>query len=394
MARIVVCGYMIRHPIAGNLFAYFQYVVGLHRLGHDVAYVEESGWSGSCYDPATNGYGDDPTPGLSRVRALCAEHGLDIPVCYVDREGGAVYGAEWKDLKRMLGAADLLLNVGGVCWLPEFRLSPRRALVDMDPFFTQAGGFGAWLLDEHQIHFSYGVNIGRPGCTIPTAGVDWLPTVPPVAVNLWTGAAARPNRRFTTIANWSAYGAVSYEGKHYGQKDEEFLRLLDLPSRTTQSLELALSGTPDDIAARLRTAGWSVRNAGVEVSIDVRSYRSYILSSYGEFSAAKHAYVTTRSGWFSDRSVCYMAAGRPVVVQETGFSDWLSTGRGVLGFSTIDEARDCLERVNVAYDAHAQAAREIAERVFSDRVVLPRLLDAALVDSRRRIPAAPAMIEA
>lgn len=382
MARIVVCGYMVRHPLAGNLFAYFHYVLGLHRLGHEVAYVEENGWSGACYDPATNTYGDDPTPGLERVRTLFAMHGADLPVCYVDRERGAVYGAEWDELTEMLRDADLLLNLGGVCWLPEFRLCRRRALVDMDPVFTQVGLFGAKVLDDYHVQFSYGTNIGRPGCTVPTAGVDWLPVAPPVVTALWKGGPPPPGAAFTTIANWSAYGSVTHGGERYGQKDEEFQRLIDLPARTDQPLELALSGAPDEIAARFRAKGWSIRDAGA-VSGDVGAYQRYIRASRGEFSAAKHAYVATYSGWFSDRTVCYLAAGRPAIVQETGFSDWLPTGRGVLGFGTADEAAYCLARVNADYATHAQAARDLAERFFSHRVVLPRLLAAALASGTR-----------
>jgi hypothetical protein len=380
---------MIRHPVAGNLLAYFHYLLGLHRLGHDVAYVEESRWAGACYDPVTGHYGDDPSPGLRAVRSLFAAHKVAAPVCYVDHETGQVHGADWDDVKWMLKEADLLLNVGGVCWLPEFRLCRRRALIDMDPLFTQVGQFGAWLLDDHHVHFSYGTNIGRPGCTIPTAGIDWLPTVPPVVPEIWQvrepGHAAKANgggsdNAFTTVANWSAYGAVRYRGERYGQKDEEFLRLLDLPYQTGARLELALSGASSEELARLRGAGWSIRNAG-EVSVDMPTYRAYISGSRGEFSAAKHAYIKTRSGWFSDRSVCYLAAGKPVVVQDTGISDWLHEGRGVLTFSSVDEAAERLERVNAEYEVQSRAARETAKTVFAHDVVLSRLLKNALVSA-------------
>jgi hypothetical protein len=377
MARIVVCGYMIRHPVAGNVLAFFHYVLGLHRLGHEVAYLEESGWPYSCYDPVTRHWHDHPQTGLRVARALAADHGMDIPLCYVNRDSGRVDGADWVEVKRMLGGADLLLNVGGVCWLPEFALCRRRALVDMDPFFTQVAQFGAKVLPDYHVHFSYGANIGRAGCTIPTGGVDWLPAVPPVVPEIWEGAEPPANAPFTTVANWGSYGGLTYEGEHYGQKDEEFLRLLDLPHRTSQRLELAISGG-QDMHDRLRAAGWSVRDAGEEVSADVPTYRSYITGSRGEFSAAKHAYVKTRSGWFSDRSVCYLAAGLPVVLQDTGFGDWLPTGRGVLAFTSAEEAADALGRVNAEYPAHRRAAREMAERVFDYRVVLPRLLESAL----------------
>jgi hypothetical protein len=322
---------------------------------------------------------------------LFGEHRLDVPLSYVDRDSGTVHGTDWEELKRTLAAADLLLNVGGVCWLPEFGLCRRRALIDMDPLFTQVGRFGAWLLDDHHVHFSYGANIGRTGCTVPTAGVDWLPTVPPVVVDLWDGPVASSNGAFTTIANWSAYGDVIHQGERYGQKDEEFLRLLDLPGHTAQPLELVLAGVPEEVRERLRRAGWLVRGAGEPVGTEVPAYRAYIKSSRGELSAAKHAYVTTRSGWFSDRSVCYLAAGRPVVVQDTGFGDWLPTGRGVLAFSSVDEAADHLERVNAEYDAHRRAALEVAARMFAHDVVLPRLVDAAL--DRTAVTAATPAVE-
>jgi len=377
VARIIVCGYMIRNPLAGNIFAFFHYVLGLHRLGHDVLYLEESGWPGSCYDPVGRTCGDNPEAGLRVVRALMAEHGTELPVCYVNRESGDIDGADWGDLKRMLAAADLLLNVGGVCWLPQFLLCRRRALVDMDPFFTQVGRIGVAMSEDHQFHFSYGGNIGRVGCTVPTVGIDWIPTVPPVVPELWQGAHAPADAPFTTIANWTSNSAVTYRGEHFGQKDEELLRLLDLPTRTSQRLELALAGVGPEMTKSLRRAGWLVRNAG-EVSSDLATYRAYVTGSQGELSAAKHAYIKTRSGWFSDRSVCYLAAGLPVVVQDTGFGDWLPTGQGVLAFSSVDEAADCIERVSADYMVQRRAAREIAEAAFGYRVVLPRIMKATL----------------
>ena len=361
MARIVVCGYMIRHPVAGMLMAYFQYLLGLHRLGHEVAYLEESGWPRSCYNPVTREHSDDPGEGLRAVRAIMARYDMaEVPVSYVHREAGRVDGMTWEEVKRMLASADLLLNVGGVCWLPEFRRCRRRALVDLDPFFTQVGQFGGASMDDHHSFFSYGVNIGRPACRIPTGGKDWWPTVPPVVPDIWAahapGEAEWSDGRaaFTTIANWQAYGGVTYEGERYGQKGEEFLRLINLPGSVSQRMELALSNASPDVQRRLRTAGWSVSDGGT-VSADLSTYRRFIAGSRGEFSAAKNAYVKTRSGWFSDRSVCYLAAGRPVVLQDTGFSDWLPTGRGVLAFSSLEEAATCIEEVGRAYAAHCRA---------------------------------------
>lgn len=393
MTRIVVCGYMIRHPLAGNLLAYFHYVLGLYRLGHEVLYLEESGWHQSCYNPINRNYNDDPHVGLHTVQTLMKTYGVNATVCYVNRDTGTVYGADWKEVERMLRRADLLLNIGGICWLPEFLLCERRLLIDMDPFFTQIGTFAAEGRNDYHVYLSYGVNIGQPDCSIPSDGIEWLPTVPPVVPEIW-GSSMITRREhkdidhadaaFTTIANWNAYGGVTYGGEHYGQKDEEFMRLLELPSHCSpQKLELALSARDTEIAEITKSlqTGWLVRDGGV-ISANLSTYKTYLAGSRGEFSVAKHAYVRTRSGWFSDRSVCYLAAGRPVILQDTGFSDWLPTGHGVLAFSSLEEAVDCIERVNADYPAHCLAAREVAEQTFSYKVVLPRLLETVLTMNR------------
>ncbi|MEH2414936.1 hypothetical protein [Nostoc sp.] len=388
MARIVVCGYMIRHPVAGNLLAYFHYVLGLHHLGHEVLYLEESGWPGSCYNPINHNYNDDPHVGLHAVQTLINTYGVNATLCYVNRDTGTIYGADWQEIKQMLRTADLLLNIGGVCWLPEFLLCKRRVLIDMDPFFTQIGTFAAEGRNEYHAYFSYGVNIGQADCGIPSDGIEWLPTVPPVVPEIWKSLILTPkdsgeertNLSFTTIANWNAYGGVTYKGEHYGQKDQEFMRLLELPSYCWQKLELALAGKDAEIAEiakSLEAAGWLIRD-GKEISASLSTYRTYLTGSRGEFSVAKQAYVKTRSGWFSDRSVCYLAAGRPVILQDTGFSDWLPTGQGALAFSSLEEAVGCIERVNTNYQAHCQAARKLAEQFFSYKVVLPRLLETVL----------------
>jgi hypothetical protein len=386
MASIVVTGYMIRHPLAGNMFAYFHYLLGLKRLGHEVLYLEESGWPGSCYDPLAQRYSDDPGQGMSRLARLFRRYDLDIPVCYVNRDSGASFGLARGNLETVLSQADLLLNLGGVCALPEFRLVRRRAFLDMDPLFTQAGRFAGEDLHDYHVHFSYGTNIGQPGCSVPGCGIEWLPAVPPVVPEIWAGrsppepdgdSAASARRPLTTIANWSAYGGISCGGEHYGQKDEEFLRFLKLPQRTGQALELALAGAGDDVKQRLRSAGWSIRDAG-QVSLEVDGYQDFIIGSRGEFSVAKQAYVKTRSGWFSDRSVCYLAAARPVIVQDTGIGSWLPRGQGVHLFGSLEEALECIDAVNANYAAQQRAAVTLARDIFGYQAVLPRLLELGL----------------
>jgi hypothetical protein len=277
----------------------------------------------------------------------------------------------------MLRQADLLLNIGGVCWLPEFKACRRRVLIDMDPFFSQVRGFASEVLQDYHVHFTYGANIGTAGCTIPTQGIEWLPTVPPVVCDLWEGAAPLANAPFTTVANWGAYGDLVHGGEEYGQKNREFLRLIDVPRCSGQDLELALSGADASSEQRLREAGWSIISGGAVAATSIHRYRDYIRSSRGEFSAAKHAYVKTRSGWFSDRSVCYLAAGLPVILQDTGYSDWLPVGRGLLAFASPDEAVACLAQVNDDYETHCRAAAELAATVFDYKKVLSALLQMA-----------------
>jgi hypothetical protein len=207
--------------------------------------------------------------------------------------------------------------------------------------------------------------------------VQWLPTLPPVVADLWTAVPPHAGLPCTTVANWSAYGGVEHDGVFYGQKDREFERLLDLPQRVPVALELALTGADADTRRRFRDKGWLVREAS-EVTSSVADYRGYLAGSQAELSAAKHAYVASRSGWFSDRSVCYLAAGRPVIVQDTGIGTWLDVDSGVVTFADLDEAAEAVTRVTCRLNDHSRAARRIAREVFDYRVVLPRLLARAL----------------
>jgi hypothetical protein len=375
MTSVVVAGYMLRHPAAGNVLAYFQYVLGLHRLGHEVTYVEESGWPYSSYDIDSGHWVQHPASGLRTVRALVGRHCPGVRVIWVDRDSGRVDGASREELGDVLASADLLLNVGGVCWLPDFALCRRRALVDMDPFFSQVGGFASTVLGDYHAHFSYGTNIGRAGCTVPTLGFGWQPTLPPVVVDLWGSDAEVGHAPYTTVANWTGYGGVEYQGEHYGQKDEEFAHLVGLPAQVPARLELALAGGREAFPV-LREHGWSVRDAG-PLSSDVGTYVGYVTGSRGELSAAKNAYVKTRSGWFSDRTACYLAAGRPAIVQDTGCRA-VPSGHGLLLFDDPTGAARSLRSVERDYADHAAAARAVACDVLAHDVVLPELLDRAL----------------
>ncbi len=383
MARLLLAGYMVRLPFAGNVLAYAQYVCGFERLGHEVVYVETSGWPNACYNPMTKVFGKDPTQGLMAVDRLFKTIGVAANVAYVNDTDACCHGMAWPDVKQAIANADVLINIGGVCWLPEFESCRRRALIDMDPFFTQVGKFAGHSLERYHVHFSYGTNIGRSDCTIPTNGIDWKALVPPVVPELWRedDAAKRTLAqppRFTTIANWSAYGSVEHNGRNYGQKDESFAVLMDLPARVVASLEIAASGIPSEDIAAFEKKGWCIRS-GAEVSRDWQAYRDFITASDGEFSAAKHGYVASRSGWISDRTVCYLAAGRPVIVQDTAIPPQvIPRTEGFVVFATIDEAARAIQNVTAEYNRHHLGAADLAESLFSYRVTLPHLLKQVL----------------
>ena len=228
----------------------------------------------------------------------------------------------------------------------------------------------------HTTFFTWGENYGKPDCRTPTSDhFAFKPTRQPVVVDLWHPHSNGANTPFTTVASWrQPHRDVTHEGVVYQwSKHRQFLKVIDLPGLTTQPFELALAAYEEDDRRLLEEKGWRVRDA-MGFSMDVDAYRRYIASSRGEFTIAKDQYVRPRSGWFSDRSATYLAAGRPVITQETGFSNHLPTGEGLFAFSTMTEILDAVDRINADYDRHSRAALEIARSYFSYDVVLPRML--------------------
>jgi hypothetical protein len=367
---------MVRYPLGGMMSWALQYPVGFQQLGHDVYIVEKGGYPNACYDPVNNLMGDDCTHGVRSVDTLLAQFGLDDHWCFVDL-GGRYYGLSRERIEAVFRSADLFVDVGTHgSWLAEAADVGLRVLVDGEPGFTQmkmqtrlAAGD---QLPTYDAYYTCGQNIGTEDSTAPDGGRQWGWLFHPIVLDLFPLHSAPPNAPFTTVMNWQSYEPFSYGGVTYAHKDHEFWKFLELPRATKLPLELAVSGkgVPTE---RLVDAGWRLRDAH-EVTASVDAFGDYIRTSRGEFSVCKHGYVATNCGWFSDRSAAYLASGRPVVMQETGFSSHLPCGRGLFAVHTVDEAAAALDEIDRKYEHHATAAREVAAEYLDARTVLGRFL--------------------
>jgi hypothetical protein len=382
---IIVLGYIVKGPLAGFAWHHLQYVMGLTKLGHEAYFVEDSGDSPRCcYDPSRNVTDYDPTYGLKFATRAFDQVGLGNRWAYYDAHTSQWHGPCADQMLRICARADLLLNLGNTNSMrPWLTGIPVRALVDTDPGFTQIRILTEperrQRASQHTTFFSFGENVGLEQCTVPQDGFPWKPTRQPVVLDAWSVTPGPAQGKFTTVMQWDSYAPRVYEGHHYGMKSDSFGPYIDLPEKAGPIFELALGG---NTAPRmvLRTKGWTLCNP-IEQTREPWLYQYYIRQSKGEFSVAKHGYVTTRSGWFSERSACYLASGRPVVVQETGFSDCLQTGLGIVPFRTPEEALAAIEEVNARYECHCRAAREIAAEYFGSDKVLSRLLAQAMIAS-------------
>jgi hypothetical protein len=375
--RIVCSGHLVRYPLGGHSWHHLQYLVGLQRLGHEVTFFEHYGWPRSCYDPSRGVMDADPAYGVAYVQALLTPHGLDGRWSYL-AEDGTTHGLSRAELAAALRDADLYLCLSGINWIPEVEACRRRALVDTDPVFTQIGAHGlAGPLDRYHVRFTYGENVHRPGCDMPTAGARWLPTRQPVVPELWPVTPGDPSAPWTSVLNWQGLGERQHEGRIYGGKPREFEPYFPLPRTAHVPMELAIAGAPAPVAARLREGGWTLRDAA-DVTRTPASFQDYLRRSRAEFGVAKHAYVTTRCGWFSDRSTGYLALGRPVVAQDTGFSASVPCGKGLLAFRLPAEALAAMEALDRDYDGHCRAARAVVEECFDASLVLDELLARAV----------------
>ncbi len=369
------------YPLGGVAWDYGHYVLGLHRLGFDVTYLEDTGWM--AYDPATQEDTESFAGGARFVDDVLTQ--LDPALAgrfHIREMGGATHGIPADELEELIATCDLFLNVSGAVLLREEYLPARnKVLVDTDPGWNHYLRFpqqqelrasrGQPGLEAHDHFLTYAERMGLAGCPLPDFGWDWQTTRPPVVLDQW--APEGEAERWTTVMMWEPYlQRIEHEGVTYGTKDVSFAEIEDLPSLTAAPLEVAVGGAAAP-RAEWAARGWSVIDS-TPVSATPDAYRSYVSSSRGEFSVAKHVYVATRSGWFSCRTVCYLAAGRPAIVQDTGFGELIGPHHGLLPWRDVGEARNALASVERDYAAHAEGARALAQERFAADLVLADLL--------------------
>lgn len=377
----MIAGAIARHPLggAGNTWAFLQYVLGFERLGFETYYVEHLSKE-ECFDEHWQ-----PAPFSASVNAryfrfVAARFGFTERASLLQQDGPGHVGLSRAEVEKLAPEVDLFVNLSG-----RFHLQPvlarvhRRLYLDLDPGFTQIwqARYGVDMnFRGHDRHVTVGLNLGRPDCPLPTCGISWETTLPPVVLSEWA-TTRTPGSAYSTVADWRGYSPVEWNGAWYGQKADELMRLKELPRRLPVALEICLAIHPEEPGRlELEQHGWRLVSPR-EHAATPDAYRDYIQASRAELTAVKHGYAAGRTGWFSDRSACYLAAGRPVVTQSTGIEAHLPTGSGLLTFNNLEGAAAAISAVEAAYAAHADAASAFAREYLDSDRVLARLWELA-----------------
>src|SRR6266545_867805 len=380
MALIVVSGALANKPgNGGAAWTRLSWLLGLKRLGHEVYFIEQIARN-ACADAAGSPCDLADSVNAAYFRHVAGRFGFANMAALVCDDNLESVGLLATELADVADTADLLVNISGHLTLEELKPRFRRSVfIDLDPGYTQiwhAQQLAERQLQGHQFYFTVGENIGTPGCSIPVGDIRWQPIRQPVLLGEWPASFDDSLARFTTVADWrGAFGRVEYDGAVFGVKAHEFRKFVTIPAQTGERFEIALNVHGADRAdvESLRQNGWTVVDPK-SVACDPDRFRGYVQGSSAEFSVAQGIYVDTRSGWFSDRTVRYLASGKPVLVQDTGFGRTYPTGRGLLPFLTVDEAGTGARSIAADYSLHARAARAIAEEFFDSGKVLPALL--------------------
>lgn len=380
--QILLLGMMTKIPVAGVVWQTLHYLVGLERLGYETYYVEAHARTPSMLIERA----DDDSSGRAAafIAGVLERFGFGKRWAYhALHADGRCYGLSDKELQALYRSAALIINLhGGTEPRPEHMATDRLVYLETDPVDVEiqlAEGRQQTIdyLQPHCAYFTFGENYGRPDCLLPVSTrFHFIPTRQPVVLDFWEARGVAPGDHYTTIGNWrQEWREIQFRGETYGwSKHQEFLKFLDLPSRTGPLFELALSGCEGDDRKLLEQHGWRVREA-LPLSQNIDIYRHYICGSRGEFTVAKDQNVRLRTGWFSDRAATYLAAGRPVITQDTAFGNILPIGEGLFAFSTLDDIVAAVESIRADYERHARAAAQIAREYFDAGRVLGRLLE-------------------
>jgi hypothetical protein len=384
--RIVLLHFVGQMPMAGIAWQAVNHLAALEKLGYEVRYVEDHG--ANPYDPRIGSIVTECDYNVAYLRRAMERHGFAGRWAYWDAIGDVWHGMSREAVHRLYGEADALINLCGATRLRDEHLRcPARVMIDTDPVYEQIKyarnepGARAYV-DAHTHFFTYGANLGSDLCPVPLCGVNWRPTRPPVDLDLWPCAVDSDKGVgagcFTTIATWENKGKnIEFAGENYlWSKHVNFVRFLDLPRRRPGTcFEMAMLPPDDGVHREVEGCGWRLADPR-PVSADMETYRRFIASSRGEFTVAKDIYVRPNSGWFSDRAVCYLASGRPVVTMRTGFTSYCPVGRGLFDYATHDEALAAIDAIAADYGTHRSAAREIAGDCFAAGPVLADLMAA------------------
>lgn len=388
--KIIVSGFAGLFPTGGATWDYIQYPLGLHMMGHDVYYLEDT-----MLYPVYQNSGDkwdDCAFGVSYLKKAMEDVGLADRWAYRDVVTGKLFGMPEKEFKELCNTADVLINVSSsIFFKEEYMQIPVKILVDTDPMFTQyqyhlkliAGGSEARVASDymhaHNLFFTFGLNIGNPDCRIPVYDFDWKTTKKPICLKYWDQPSMEPLKYgFTSIMNWTERPDFMYEKETWGQKNKEFQKFFDLPSIAREKFEIIINRPKDDGTSKsidhLRKCGWNVLSPD-ELIADLNLYRNFVQSSQGEFSITKETYIKSNSGWFSGRSAVYLASGKPVITQDTRWSDYIPSGNGVIAITDLSSAVEAVKEVTGNYRHHSKAARNIAMDYFDSTLILSDILN-------------------
>ncbi len=374
---ILLSGMIATVPYQGGAtWAVLQYLLGFRQLGYRAVFVESI--PETALSPA--GVAPDRTRNARYFHAVMEQFGFDADSALLVAGTRQTVGLAYEELQRAARSAEVLINISGMLTDEELTGDiPRRVYLDLDPAFNQL-----WHVSRvreipllcHTHFVTIGLGVGRPDCPVPTCEIPWITSLQPVVLSSWPVAHRMTHDALTTVGHWRSYGSIEHAGRLYGQKAHSLRRFISLPARTTEKflLALAIHQKEDKDLAALAANGWQLVDPA-QVAGTPDDYRRFVQGSKAEFGIAKSGYVDSRCGWISDRSLCYLASGRPVLAQETGFSEFVPSGEGLLAFESTEDILAAIKELRANYARHARAARDIAAEFFDSKKVLGRLLD-------------------